>query len=106
MCVVLTHVCGSSGNLTRGFVGCAVREGLWTVGYLSLPPIIRKSLREYDPVMFDTDNKARVPASLIGGAFACYLTQPIDTIKTCMQGDTERKIYSTLTESAKKVSAT
>ena len=50
-----------SGNIGRGFVGCAVREGLWTVGYLSLPSIIRKTLRDYDPVTFDTDNKARVP---------------------------------------------
>jgi hypothetical protein len=95
----------SSGNIGRGFVGCAIREGLWTVGYLSLPPIIRKQLREYDPVTFDTDNKARVPASLIGGAFACYLTQPIDTIKTCMQGDIERVTYKKLIDSAKTVYA-
>ena len=34
------------------------------------------------------------PAALIGGAFACYLTQPIDTIKTCMQGDCAQAKYT------------
>ena len=76
-----------NADIGRGFVGCAVREGLWTCGYLSIPPIIRTQLREKYPDTFDSDNKARVPAALLGGLFACYLTQPFDTIKTCMQGE-------------------
>ena len=59
----------------RGFVGAAVREGLWTCGYLSIPPIVRRQLRERYPEKFDSDAKARVPAALLGGLFACYLTQ-------------------------------
>ena len=31
-------------NIGRGFLGAAVREGLWTVGYLSIPPIVREYL--------------------------------------------------------------
>mmetsp|Transcript_25637 Transcript_25637/g.40246 ORF Transcript_25637/g.40246 Transcript_25637/m.40246 type:complete len:267 (+) Transcript_25637:137-937(+) len=91
-------------NFFRGFLGAAVREGLWTCGYLSIPPIVRRNLREMYPDKFDTDNKARVPAALLGGLFACYLTQPFDTIKTCMQGDIERKTYGTFTQAAKKIS--
>mmetsp|Transcript_15131 Transcript_15131/g.14605 ORF Transcript_15131/g.14605 Transcript_15131/m.14605 type:complete len:268 (-) Transcript_15131:160-963(-) len=90
-------------SITRGFVGTAVREGLWTCGYLSIPPIVRKSLRENYPETFDTDAKARVPASLFGGLFACYLTHPFDTLKTCMQGDIERVKFKNIVQSAKVV---
>lgn len=90
-------------NCLRGFMGMAVREGLWTCGYLSIPPIVRRNLREIYPEQFDSDAKARVPAALLGGLFACYLTQPFDTVKTCMQGDIERKVYGTFTETAKKI---
>lgn len=88
------------GHVTRGFLGCAIREGLWTVGYMSIPPIVRKQLRSSMPDTFDTDNKARIPASLLGGLFACYLTHPADTIKTCMQGDVERSTYGGFKETA------
>ena len=91
-------------HILRGFAGAAVREGLWTCGYLSIPPIVRRNLREMYPEQFDTDAKARVPAALLGGLFACYLTQPFDTVKTCMQGDIERKTYGTFTETAKVIS--
>ncbi|KAL9182215.1 hypothetical protein ACHAXT_012867 [Thalassiosira profunda] len=88
-------------NFLRGFVGAAVREGLWTCGYLSIPPIVRRNLREMYPDTFDSDAKARIPAALLGGLFACYLTQPFDTVKTCMQGDIERTTYGSFTETAK-----
>lgn len=91
-------------NFLRGFSGAAVREGLWTCGYLSIPPIVRRNLREMYPDQFDSDAKARVPAALLGGLFACYLTQPFDTVKTCMQGDIERSVYGTFTQTAKKIS--
>lgn len=87
--------------ILRGFEGMAVREALWTCGYLSIPPIVRRELRERYPDTFPTDNKARVPAALLGGLFACYLTQPFDTMKTCMQGDIERKKFGTLTQTGR-----
>uniref|UniRef100_A0A7S2XBM9 Uncharacterized protein n=1 Tax=Lotharella oceanica TaxID=641309 RepID=A0A7S2XBM9_9EUKA len=80
-------------DIARGFTGSAVREGLWTVGYLSIPPIVRKFMRAKAPKIFDSDDKARIPAAISGAVFACYLTHPFDTIKTCMQGDIERKTY-------------
>jgi hypothetical protein len=87
----------------RGFVGAAVREGLWTCGYLSIPPIVRSNLMKSFPDTFDTQAKARVPAALLGGLFACYLTHPFDTIKTCMQGDIERLKFKGFLDSAKVV---
>ena len=55
------------------------------------------------PETFDSDNKARIPAALLGGLFACYLTQPFDTVKTCMQGDIERKTFDTFSQTAKEL---
>lgn len=91
------------GHMARGFMGCAIREGLWTVGYMSIPPIVRKQLRANFPDTFDSDDKARIPASLLGGLFACYLTHPVDTIKTCMQGDVERITYGGFVETGKVI---
>jgi hypothetical protein len=91
-------------NFYRGFVGVAMREGLWTCGYLSFPPVFIRTLRETFPEKLDTDAKARVPAALLGGLFACYLSHPFDTVKTCMQGDIERRTYGTFTETASKIS--
>lgn len=90
-------------TIGRGFVGTAVREGLWTCGYLSIPPIIRRQLRDSFPDTFDSDAKARVPASLLGGLFGCYMTHPFDTIKTCMQGDIENQKFKGLVHTARIV---
>ena len=86
----------SPSLIVRGFMGMAVREALWTCGYLSIPPIVRSYLMENYPDTFTSNEKARIPAALLGGLFACYLTHPFDTIKTCMQGDIERTAYGTL----------
>lgn len=93
----------TADNIMRGFTGAAVREALWTCGYLSIPPIVRGHLMENYPDTFTTPTEARVPASLLGGLFACYLTHPFDTVKTCMQGDIERKTYGTFTQTAGKI---
>ena len=90
-------------NIARGFTGAGIREALWTVGYLSIPPIVRNYLMDTYPTVFDTNEKARIPAALLGGLFACYLSHPVDTIKTCMQGDIERTTYSTFTKTAGKI---
>jgi Mitochondrial carrier protein len=90
-------------TFTRGFTGAMIRESLWTCGYLSIPPVVRRTLMESYPEQFPTNNTARVPAALLGGLFACYLTHPADTIKTCMQGDIERKVYGNFFQTASKI---
>lgn len=103
--VRLGNVMENPVNITRGIVGMAIREALWTCGYLSIPPVVRRTLMTSYPETFDTNDKARVPAALLGGLFACYLTQPFDTIKTCMQGDIEREVYGTFTQTGKQIFA-
>jgi hypothetical protein len=93
----------SGNHYGRGFMGMAVREALWTCGYLSIPPVVRRTLMESYPDQFPDNNTARVPAALLGGLFACYLTQPFDTIKTCMQGDIERKTYGSFSQTATNI---
>ena len=90
-------------NIGRGFTGAGIREALWTCGYLSIPPIVRNYLMDMYPTVFDSNEKARIPAALLGGLFACYLSHPVDTIKTCMQGDIERTTYSTFSKTAGKI---
>jgi len=92
-------------NVSRGLMGMMVREALWTCGYLSIPPVVRRSLMDNYPTTFDTNDKARIPAALLGGLFGCYMTHPFDTIKTCMQGDIERETYGTFTHTAKAIGA-
>lgn len=92
-------------NVTRGFAGAAIREALWTCGYLSIPPVARRTLMDLYPETFDTNAKARVPAAMLGGLFACYLTHPFDTMKTCMQGDIERKVYGGFFNTGQKIMA-
>jgi Mitochondrial carrier protein len=88
------------GALYRGLAGATIRESLWTCGYLSIPPVVRSYLLEHHADQFPTNNAARIPAALLGGLFACYLTHPADTIKTCMQGDVERVTFDTFSKTA------
>jgi hypothetical protein len=81
-------------NITRGFVGAAVREALWTCGYLSIPPVVRRTLMESYPDTFDTNDKARVPAALLGGLFACYLVGKSIGSWNTTQGMIDRKMMA------------
>jgi len=80
------------GHVGRGIVGCAMREGIYSAGYLGVGPVIRKSLeqRGYGK------SESAVGAAVGGGVFCCYLSHPFDTCKTCMQGDIERQTYGSL----------
>ena len=99
----VSNILEHPANVGRGFAGAAIREALWTCGYLSIPPVVRRTLMEQYPATFDSNDKARVPAALLGGLFACYLTHPFDTIKTCMQGDIERTKFGTFTQTGGQI---
>ena len=40
----VADITATPANVYRGFIGCAVREALWTCGYLSIPPVVRRTL--------------------------------------------------------------
>lgn len=85
-------------TMVRGIVPTAIREGLWSMGYLAVPPVIGGVLREKFPTTFDSQEKARVPASFLGAFIVCYASHPFDTAKTCMQGDIEQKKFKSMTK--------
>ncbi len=78
-----SSVSNSASFRMKGFAGAAVSEGLWTCGYFSIPPMLHWHLHKLHPERFDSNNKARILTALLGGLFACYLTHPFDTVKTC-----------------------
>ena len=97
----ISNIMERPSNIGRGWVGCAVREALWTCGFMSIPPVVRRELQVQYPDLFPNNDRARIPAALLGALFACYLTHPFDTIKTCMQGDIERTKFGSLTQTTR-----
>jgi len=79
-------------NWGRGFWMTCAREGVYTGGYLGVTPVIRSALQEKFPQW--NEDGCRAIGSIFGGLFACYLSHPCDTLKTCLQGDIEGKKFS------------
>lgn len=73
----------------RGFSCTASREGLFTAGYLGLVPAAQSACREHGVSPW----WGNCGASVGGGLFVAAVTQPLDTAKTCMQGDLEKQRY-------------
>eukprot|EP00993_Chasmostoma_nieuportense_P003038 NODE_3785_length_900_cov_9.166882_g3632_i0.p1 GENE.NODE_3785_length_900_cov_9.166882_g3632_i0~~NODE_3785_length_900_cov_9.166882_g3632_i0.p1 ORF type:complete len:288 (+),score=77.13 NODE_3785_length_900_cov_9.166882_g3632_i0:43-864(+) len=93
-----------SGNIFRGLSNTSLREGVFVMGYLGVSPATRKYLRTaYPESLGKSDNQARMGGCLAGGLLGVALTQPIDTVKTCMQGDVERQTYTSMVDSYRTV---
>lgn len=85
--------------LSRGLITSCGREALFTAGYMGIGPAISKEIRARN------DSVSAYSAKLMGagcaGIIAATLSHPLDTIKTCMQGDIERKKFGSFTETAR-----
>jgi len=78
-------------TLFRGLVTSCGREGLFCAGYLGVGPVFAQTLRERHII----DGPGADFAGASGaGMIAATLSHPLDTVKTCMQGDLERKVYT------------
>lgn len=79
------------GTLFRGLSASCGREGLFCAGYLGAGPVFAQYLRDRELA----DGQAADFAGATGaGMIAATLSHPLDTMKTCMQGDLERKVYT------------
>lgn len=81
-------------GLMRGlFMSCG-RESIFTMGYLGMGPVFSGKFMDqgYSQVT------SKLAGSICGGVIAATLSHPMDTMKTCMQGDIQRKTYGTLTQ--------
>lgn len=82
-------------RLYRGFEVTAVRDGVWCASYLALGPVLTAKVHELSPSVFGPAESASAPqrasasavGSILAGLVTVYATQPVDTVKTVMQGE-------------------
>jgi solute carrier family 25 (mitochondrial carnitine/acylcarnitine transporter), member 20/29 len=91
---------GPSG-LGRGMSMTMGRECLFSLAMLGVTPAIQKSLSSGSMKM--ESNTALVAGALAGSFFAATVSHPMDTIKTCMQGDLEQKKYQSVTKTGQSL---
>lgn len=83
-----------AGMLKRGMMMTACRDSVWSASYLALGPMASMQLHEALPNVFgpqDTASLQQRALAAVGGSAAAGLvtvmvTQPLDTVKTVMQG--------------------
>eukprot|EP00961_Rhodomonas_salina_P200943 2710813-Rhodomonas_salina.1 len=79
--------------LGRGTIMTMGRESLFTMAMLGATPVMQRELIE----RFKMDPSVGLAVgSLLGAFFSATVTHPMDTIKTCMQGDVEQKKYTNI----------
>ena len=79
--------------LFRGFTSCAVRESIYTAGYLGVGPVATQHIKTMHPFFSENEQAARIAGSCFAGTMAAVMTHPVDTAKTCMQGDMASTTY-------------
>jgi solute carrier family 25 carnitine/acylcarnitine transporter 20/29 len=87
---------GVSG-LFRGLAMSCGREGIFTAGMLGLGPTLKRYAIEEHGCSAATSS---VVGALGGGVVVATLSHPMDTIKTCQQGDVAAKIYGSVMHTA------
>lgn len=89
--VIKSYGFGPKG-LMRGLIPTMMRDSIYVVGLLGITPVIQELLmKEYHL----PSAQAGLYASLVGGVAAAIPSHPFDIVKTCMQGDLDRKQYMT-----------
>lgn len=89
-----------AASLGRGLVTCCGRESLFTMGMLGLVPVLQCELID----RYQLPNEiALAGGSLMGSCFAATLSHPLDTIKTCMQGDLGQTKYTDILATARSL---
>ena len=73
----------------RGLAMSCGREGVFTAGMLGLGPTLRRQAEEAGY----SKPQAAMAGALGGGVIVASLSHPMDTIKTCQQGDVTQKTY-------------
>ena len=83
-------------SLFRGLSLAIQRDGIYVGAMLGLTPVLKRHIQEQYQL---TSSTANFYASMIGGVIAAVPSHPFDMVKTCMQGDMERKVYGSATQS-------
>lgn len=87
-------------SILRGISMACVREAIFTAGCLGLAPVFTRELVDAYGFKLTT---AKLAGSVLAGITAGTLSHPVDTIKTCVQGDIERKTYGGVVATCKSL---
>mmetsp|Transcript_17211 Transcript_17211/g.50902 ORF Transcript_17211/g.50902 Transcript_17211/m.50902 type:complete len:289 (+) Transcript_17211:492-1358(+) len=87
---------GRGASMTMG------REAMFTMSMLGITPLIQQKL--IDSSGWDR-NTALAAGSLNGALLAGVITHPMDTIKSCMQGDMAREKYHGVVQTGQNIAA-
>jgi len=85
-------------GMFRGLSMACGREAFFTAGYLGLGPAAARELSE---TYGYSDTNAKMLGAIGAGLVAATLSHPMDTLKTCLQGDIARTQFTTLSQTAK-----
>lgn len=88
------HIVNKHGLLRmhHGYVSTAVREAMYTAGYLSLAPMFQKHLMQ-QPGWEESFWLSTVLGSCTAAVIANVLSHPVDTSKTVYQADVAKEKY-------------
>jgi solute carrier family 25 (mitochondrial carnitine/acylcarnitine transporter), member 20/29 len=89
-------------SVFRGVTMTLGRESLFTLAMLGITPKIQSTLVESSGI---DKHSALAAGALAGSFFAATLTHPMDTIKTCMQGDLDRAKYTNVLGTGSKLAS-
>jgi len=80
------------GRMMRALPATCLREGFYTVGFLSLAPIFADKMRKREGFTGSASEElqARIVGAVCGGLTGAVVSHPIDFIKTNQQGDVEK----------------
>jgi len=81
-------------GLARGMTMCVGREGLFTLAMLGVTPALQ---RKFQTSLGMEENMALAGGALASAISAATLTHPMDTIKTCQQGDMPQAKFTSVT---------
>jgi hypothetical protein len=100
------YIMGNHGffSLWRGVSAMAVREGIYTAGYLGLAPVL-SSYFSTMPGREDKYLQNAIGACAIAGVTASLVTHPVDTAKTNVQADLAGKTFSSAIQAMPKLYA-
>jgi len=89
-------------SLTRGMVPSMGRESLFSMAMLGICPVLQRELMHRYSL---EENTALAAGALTSSVFAATLTHPLDTVKTCMQGDVAQQRYTSMRGTAALIAA-
>ena len=87
----------------RGFGSCAVREAVYTAGYLGLAPVFTARLTHTLSFYHDKPLAAGITGACVAGALSAIITHPVDTAKTKIQADMTGTQYSSASSTIKQM---